>query len=81
VITTSANGFSEIIEDSVHGSLVDLANDADGLRAALELWSDDARRSAARSTIIERASQFDISKNVERTLAILFQSAARAAST
>src|SRR5437899_6880299 len=81
VITTRSNGFSEIIEDSVHGSLVDLANDADGLRAALELWSDDARRSAARSTIIERASQFDISKNVERTLAILFQSAARAAST
>ena len=81
VITTRANGFSEIIEDSVHGSLVDLANDADGLRAALDLWSDDARRSAARSTIIDRASRFDISKNVERTLAILFQSAARAAST
>ena len=81
VITTRANGFSEIIEDSVHGSLVDQANGVEGLRAALELWSDDARRSAARSTIIERASQFDISKNVERTLAILFQSAARAAST
>ena len=73
VITTRANGFSEIIENGVHGSTVDLANDVTALRSALELWSDDARRSAARSTIIERASQFDISKNVEQTLEILLQ--------
>jgi UDP-glucose:(heptosyl)LPS alpha-1,3-glucosyltransferase len=73
VITTCANGFSEIIENNVHGSIVDLPNDVAGLRIALEHWSDDARRSAARSTIIERASHFDISKNVEQTLEILFQ--------
>jgi UDP-glucose:(heptosyl)LPS alpha-1,3-glucosyltransferase len=73
VITTRANGFSEIIENDVHGSIVDLPNDVTALRSALDLWSDDARRSAARSTIIERASQFDISKNVEQTLQILLQ--------
>jgi UDP-glucose:(heptosyl)LPS alpha-1,3-glucosyltransferase len=81
VITTRANGFSEIIENDVHGSIVDLPEDVTALRTALDLWSDDARRSSARSTIIERASQFDISTNVAKTLEILVQLAASAAST
>jgi UDP-glucose:(heptosyl)LPS alpha-1,3-glucosyltransferase len=81
VITTRANGFSEVIDDGVHGSIVDLPNDIAALRGALESWSDDARRSTARSTIIERASQFDISRNAAQTLQILLQVAARAAST
>jgi UDP-glucose:(heptosyl)LPS alpha-1,3-glucosyltransferase len=81
VITTCANGFSEIIEEDVHGSVVDLASNVAALREALEFWSDDARRSSARSKIIERASRFDIAKNVEQTLAILLQIAASAAST
>lgn len=73
VITTRANGFSEIIEDKIHGSIVDLAGGANELRQAIELWSDATRRSAARSTITQRAAQFDISKNVEQTLVILLQ--------
>ncbi|SRR6266487_2823943 len=100
VITTRANGFSEIIEDRVHGSIdslspesspvraarpshatpvgsiVDLANDLLGLRDAILYWSDNQRRATARSIIIERASQFDISKNVGQSLAILVQAAA-----
>jgi UDP-glucose:(heptosyl)LPS alpha-1,3-glucosyltransferase len=75
VITTRANGFSEIIENNVHGSIVDPPSNIEALGDALVFWSDDARRSAARSTIIERASQFDISKNVEKTLQILLQTA------
>ncbi len=71
VITTRSNGFSEIIEDSVHGSIVDHAGNLVGLRDAIRCWSDPPRREAARSTNIERASQFDISKNVEQTLEIL----------
>jgi UDP-glucose:(heptosyl)LPS alpha-1,3-glucosyltransferase len=81
VITTRANGFSEIIEDGVHGSIVDLANHIIRLRDAVRFWSDEARRVAARPTIIERASQFDISKNVAQTLQNLVQAAASAAST
>jgi len=81
VITTRANGFSEIIEDGIHGSIIDLASDVAHLCDAIQLWSDPSRRAAARSTIIERASQFDISKNVVRTLEILLQVAASAAST
>jgi UDP-glucose:(heptosyl)LPS alpha-1,3-glucosyltransferase len=81
VITTRANGFSEIIEDGVHGSIVDFANDLVGLRDAIRLWSDAARRAAARPTNIQCAAQFDISGNVARTLEILTQAATSAAST
>ena len=81
VITTRANGFSEIIENRVHGSIVDRANDLVGLRDALRFWSDAARRAAVRSTNVQCASRFDISGNVARTLEILIQAAASAAST
>ena len=71
VITTRANGFSEIIEDSVHGSIVAHAGNLVDLRDAIRFWSDPSRRAAARSTNIERASQFDILRNVQQTLEIL----------
>src|SRR5205823_2111200 len=61
VITTCDNGFSEVIENGVHGSIVDLPNNVSGLRDAIRFWSDESRRVTARSTIIDRASQFDIS--------------------
>ena len=73
VITTHSNGFSEIIADGVHGSIVDSANNVAALRDAIRFWSDAVRRAAARSTNSECAAQFDISENVEQTLAILFQ--------
>jgi len=73
VITTRSNGFSEIIEDSVHGSIVDHAGDLIDLRDAIRFWSDASRRAAARSANIGRASQFDISKSVEHTMAIITQ--------
>ena len=75
VITTRSNGFSEIIENSAHGSIVDLANDVEALHNAILFWSDKTRRSSARSTITQRAAKFDIAKNVEQTLAILIQAA------
>ncbi len=74
VITTRDNGFSEIIEDGIHGSIVDLPNNVMALRDAVRFWSDESRRAAARSANVERASHFDISSNVEATLKILFQS-------
>ena len=71
VITTRSNGFSEIIEDGVHGSIVDNPANLVGLRDAIQFWSDPSRRNAARSANIERASQLDISKNIAQTLEIL----------
>jgi UDP-glucose:(heptosyl)LPS alpha-1,3-glucosyltransferase len=81
VVTTRTNGFGEIIEDGVHGSMVDFANNVAGLRDAIQFWSDVARRAAVRSTNMQHAAQFDISVNVARTLEILVQAAARAVST
>lgn len=71
VITTRANGFSEIIEHGVHGSIVETASNVAEIREALLFWSDAERRTAARSVILERASHFDIATNVARTLAVL----------
>ena len=71
VITTQDNGFSEIIEQGVHGSIVEHASDVASLRDALVFWSDAGRRQAARPAILERARLFDIAVNVERTLAVL----------
>jgi UDP-glucose:(heptosyl)LPS alpha-1,3-glucosyltransferase len=81
VVTTRNNGFSEIIEHGVHGSLVDSANDLVGLRDAIQFWSEPTRRAAARSTNHRHAAQFDISRNIARTLEILLQAAANAAFT
>jgi UDP-glucose:(heptosyl)LPS alpha-1,3-glucosyltransferase len=71
IITTRSNGFSEIIEDGVHGSIVDNSANLVGLRDAIRLWSDLSLRDAARSANIEHASQFDISNNVAQTLEVL----------
>ena len=75
VITTTDNGFSEIIENGVQGSIVDPPSNIIALRDAIRFWSDESRRSAAKSGNIERASRFDILGNVEATLKILAQSA------
>jgi UDP-glucose:(heptosyl)LPS alpha-1,3-glucosyltransferase len=76
VITTRDNGFSEIIEDGVHGSVIDFPNNVVALRDAMHFWSDESRRAAAKPANIERASQFDIARNVGETIKILLQSAA-----
>ncbi|HEY4638587.1 MAG TPA: glycosyltransferase family 4 protein, partial [Candidatus Udaeobacter sp.] len=71
VITTRSNGFSEIIENGVHGSIVENPADLVGLRDAIRFWLDSSRRQAVRSANIQRASQFDISNNVAQTLQVL----------
>lgn len=77
VITTRANGFSEVMEDRIHGSIVDLPEDIDALANAVDDWSDETRRIAARPNILKRASQFDISVNVAQTLAVVLRIAAQ----
>jgi UDP-glucose:(heptosyl)LPS alpha-1,3-glucosyltransferase len=81
VVTTKANGFSEIIENGRHGTVVDDPGNVSALSDALEFWSDPARREQARIDNRALAAQFDISTNVEKTLRIVHQTAASAAST
>ena len=80
VITTRDNGFSEIIEDGVHGSIVERATDTRAISNAIDLWRDRTKRENAQPKILARASQFDIARNVEQTLGLLLQLAESAAS-
>ena len=75
VVTTRDNGFSEIIDDGIHGSIVDLPGNTSALRDAIRFWSDESRRISSRPEIVGRASQFDISRNVAATVKVLLQSA------
>ncbi len=77
VITTRSNGFSEIIENGVHGSIVGHAGDLLALRDAIRLWSDPSRRAAVRATNSQFAAQFNISQNINETLATLCSVAKR----
>jgi UDP-glucose:(heptosyl)LPS alpha-1,3-glucosyltransferase len=81
VVTTRANGFSEIMENGVHGTVLDDPRNTEAICDALQFWSDSARREQAGIRICELADRFDISANVARTLEILLQDAPSAAST
>ncbi len=71
VITTLANGFSEIMQSGVHGSVIPQAGDVAALRQAIETWSDGALRTTARSACRELAARYTMQRNMEETLAVL----------
>jgi UDP-glucose:(heptosyl)LPS alpha-1,3-glucosyltransferase len=71
VITTRANGFSEIIESGRHGTTIDDPRNIDAIAEALRFWSDPARRAQAHLDNLALAARFDISANVAQTLQIL----------
>ncbi len=71
VITTRANGFFEIIETGLHGTVIDDPQNMGAISEALQFWSDPTRREQARPGIRALADRFDISANVSETLAIL----------
>lgn len=73
VITTRANGFSEIVESGRHGTVIDDPRDIDAISEALRFWSDPARRAQAHLDNLALAAQFDMPANVEQTLRILTQ--------
>ena len=68
VVTTRANGCSEIIEAKVHGSIVERADDVAALGEALRFWSDESRRKKAQLPLLEHATQFDLSRHIAQTL-------------
>src|SRR5688572_8177643 len=73
VITTRGNGFSEIIENGRHGSVLDHPCDIDAISQTLLFWSDPARRAQTQIDNLALASQFDMPANVTQTLQILTQ--------
>jgi UDP-glucose:(heptosyl)LPS alpha-1,3-glucosyltransferase len=77
VITTTANGFSEIVQNGVHGTAVDDPRNIGGISEALRFWSDRGQRERARIANLQLAQQFDISTNVAKTLEVLMSCAQR----
>jgi len=75
VITTPANGFSEILTPGVHGDITP-AGDSLALAEAIEKWRDPQKLAAARVACRQLASEFSIEGNARETLEIL-KSAAR----
>lgn len=71
IITTRANGFSEIIENGEHGSVVERADRVEAISKALRFWADPDRRAQAQIDNLALAAQFDISRNVEETLRVV----------
>jgi len=74
VVTTRANGFCEIMENGVHGTILDDPRNTEAIYEALLFWSDAGRREQARAGIRDLADRFDISANVARMLEILIAS-------
>ena len=70
VITTSANGFSEIIEPGLHGDIIP-TGDALALAEVLENWKQPGRAESARTACRARAAEFSIERNARETLEIL----------
>jgi UDP-glucose:(heptosyl)LPS alpha-1,3-glucosyltransferase len=70
VITTDANGFSEIIERGVHGDITS-PGDVHAIAELLESWQVPGRCSAARETCLRLASEFSMEKNARETLGVL----------
>ena len=73
VITTIANGFSEILKPGVEGEILEKPADSTAIARAIEAWSDPARRAAIRPRLLELAGQFTIEANVRNTLAAIGQ--------
>ena len=70
VITTPANGFSEILTPGRHGDITP-AGDSLALAEALEKWRDPQKLAAARQACRRLASEFSIERNARETLEIL----------
>jgi UDP-glucose:(heptosyl)LPS alpha-1,3-glucosyltransferase len=72
VITTTANGFSEILTPSVHGEVI-APGDALALAEAIDSWNNAERRLAARPACLQLAGSFSIERNAAETMALLVQ--------
>ena len=71
VITTNANGFSEIITPGLHGEIIDRPNNIQALQAAIASWSDQEKRASSATPCRALASEYTIDRNVQETVQIL----------
>lgn len=70
VITTTANGFAEILEAGEGEAVTDPAETA-ALAHAIETWAPLERREAVRERLREKGRAFTVERNVRETLAVV----------
>jgi UDP-glucose:(heptosyl)LPS alpha-1,3-glucosyltransferase len=70
VITTSANGFAEVLAVGEDGTVV-LPGDINALSAALQFWKANGRAAATREICRARAMRYSVAENTRRTLAAI----------
>jgi UDP-glucose:(heptosyl)LPS alpha-1,3-glucosyltransferase len=70
VITTSANGFSEIMQPGVDGEVIP-PGDSKAVSRAIAAWADPRKREAARPGLIEKAAAHSVEQNLSRTLDVI----------
>ena len=75
VITTAANGVSEIMTPGVHGEVIAESSDSAALVTALHKWlgilSDPVQADQARNACAALASEFTLERNLKETLAVI----------
>ena len=75
VITTAANGVSEIMTPGVHGEVIAESSDLQALSSALQKWfgilKDPARSDQARSDCAKLASKLTLDQNLRETLTVI----------
>lgn len=71
VITTTANGFAEVIENGEEGDVIAEPSDVLALAQAIERWATPERRIPITDKLREKGAQFSMERNVRQTLEIL----------
>lgn len=75
VVTTQANGFSELLEEGKTGSILDKPEDVAELAGALSAWCDRMMVEDLAGTVhqncAEQAAKFSVERNLRETLAVL----------
>ena len=71
VITTTANGFSEIIQPGVEGEVLHEPQDPRAVANAIEAWADPARREAIRPQLLQLGARYSMEANVTATLKVI----------
>jgi len=73
VITTTSNGFSEIIQSGVHGEVLDRPDDVEALANAINHWCELGQKDDVRNGCMKLAQDFTIGRNVAATMKVLEQ--------
>ena len=75
IITTAANGVSEVITPGVHGEVIqepsDLVSLASALSRWMHIWDQPVAFAAARVVCADFAAEFTLEKNLQETLVVM----------